>query len=110
MNDVAFPTKTLTYLAAARPVIMAMDGDAADVINEARAGLVVPPDDPRALARAIETLASASLQDRQTMGANGRRYARDHFARDRISDQLELTLTKYAKRPHGDSRQRKTYL
>jgi colanic acid biosynthesis glycosyl transferase WcaI len=99
MNDLALPTKTLSYLAAARPVIMAMRGDATEVIKQARAGVVLPPDDPRALAEAISGLASASTHDRVTMGTNGREYARVHFARGRIFDDLERTLASHAK-PH----------
>ncbi len=50
--------KVFEYLAAERPILAAVppDGAAADLIREADAGIVCPPDDVAALRRALETL------------------------------------------------------
>jgi glycosyltransferase involved in cell wall biosynthesis len=52
------PAKVYEYLAAERPILAAVptDGAAADLIREAGAGLVVPPDDIDAIERALREL------------------------------------------------------
>jgi glycosyltransferase involved in cell wall biosynthesis len=52
--------KVFEYLAAERPVLAAVppDGAAAELIQQADAGLVAPPDDPAALRAALEELVS----------------------------------------------------
>jgi colanic acid biosynthesis glycosyl transferase WcaI len=54
--DGALPTKLFEILAAARPVILASRGEAATLVREAAAGLVVAPEDPHALAAAFQRL------------------------------------------------------
>jgi glycosyltransferase involved in cell wall biosynthesis len=68
------PCKTQSYLACGKPIIMAAKGDAADLINEARAGLVVRPADPLDLARAVRELYLMPHDKRQKMGEQGRSY------------------------------------
>src|SRR5262249_22780976 len=52
--------KVFEYLAAERPILAAVppNGAAADLIREARAGVVAPPDDPEALGAALGALVS----------------------------------------------------
>ena len=73
------PSKMFEYLAAGRPVIGAMAGEAAQILREAGAR-VVPPADSGALADAIRALA-ADPQRRQPMGRQGRCYVEEHFDR-----------------------------
>jgi colanic acid biosynthesis glycosyl transferase WcaI len=68
------PQKTQVSLASGRPVLMAVRGDAADIIQKAGAGLTCPPDDAEALAKAIQGLSQMSDEDREAMGAAGRAY------------------------------------
>lgn len=72
--EITIPSKTQAYLAIGRPVIMAVRGDAANLIKEAEAGITCHPDDPEALAKAVETLLQLPLSERQNMGDRGRRY------------------------------------
>jgi hypothetical protein len=65
---ITIPSKTQAYLAAGRPIIMGVAGDAADMIRSAAAGVVVPPEDAKALASAIETLADMPAEQRAAMG------------------------------------------
>ena len=68
------PSKTQVSLASGRPVIMAVRGDAADVIERAGAGPVVPPEDEEGLARAMLELCAMPAEDRERLGARGREY------------------------------------
>jgi hypothetical protein len=67
------PSKVFECLAAAKPVIGSVTGEAAQILSEA-GGLVVPPEDSDALAAAIRDLASDPAR-RRAMGRAGRAYA-----------------------------------
>src|SRR5262249_11105893 len=54
---ITIPSKTQFYLAMGKPILMGIRGDAADLIKNAGAGVVVEPEDARALAQAILDLA-----------------------------------------------------
>jgi len=73
------PSKMFEYLAAGKPVVAALAGEAAQILREAGAW-VVPPADSEALAAAIRTLA-ADPERRQAMGRQGRCYVEKHFDR-----------------------------
>jgi len=83
------PTKLLEYMACERPVIVAVDGQTRQLVEEARAGVFVPPEDSQALAQAICELARDPERRRQ-MGANGRqsivaKLSREQTAQDYIA-------------------------
>lgn len=75
------PSKMLGIMAAARPVVAAMnlDGDAPRLIEAAQCGLVVPPEDSQALAEAVLALYNNETL-RVSLGQNGRRYAEEHLS------------------------------
>jgi glycosyltransferase involved in cell wall biosynthesis len=77
----ALPTKLLEAMAAGRPVVLAARGEAVRLVEEERCGVVVPPEDPRALAEALMALA-ADPSRRAAMGAAGRRTAEQRFGRE----------------------------
>ena len=78
------PTKLLEYMACERPVIVAVDGQARQLVEEARAGIFVEPEDSGALVNAILAL-SADPERRQRMGANGRGYIVARLSRERTA-------------------------
>ena len=82
----AVPSKTLSYLCAGRASIVAAPAanEAARVVEEAQAGLVVSPDDPTGIVSAAERF----LQDGALLAqcaANARSYAEAHFSIDAIA-------------------------
>ena len=83
------PSKVQSYLACAKPVIAALDGEGALVIAEARAGLACPAGDPKALADAVLAMYHMPETERQVMGLRGRSYFEKHFARTILLDRLE---------------------
>jgi glycosyltransferase involved in cell wall biosynthesis len=74
------PTKTQAYMAAARPILMSVDGDAARLITEAGGGIAVPPEDSLALADAIVRMARLPREAREAMGRAGRAYYDAHLS------------------------------
>jgi glycosyltransferase involved in cell wall biosynthesis len=76
----AIPSKMLEAMAAAKPVILGVEGEAKEILLEAEAGIAVPPDDSAALSKAILSLCQHPELGR-ALGANGRRAVRERFSR-----------------------------
>ena len=73
----SLPTKVLEYLAHGIPVITTPLPEARRIVEESGGGVVVPFDDPDAVAEAIVRMASGSF--RRECAENGRRAVRDRF-------------------------------
>jgi glycosyltransferase involved in cell wall biosynthesis len=84
------PSKMFEYLAAGRPVIGAVAGEAAQILREA-GSVVVPPGDAAALAAAIAELA-ADPQRRAAIAASGRAYVERFFDRAELARQYRKIL------------------
>jgi len=87
MYATVYPNKVFDYMAAGRPIILAIEGVIQEVVEEASAGICVPPGDPVALAHSILRLA-ADPEGRRAMGLNGRRYLEQHFDRSTLAAHL----------------------
>ena len=79
------------YMAAARPTIFAAESHN-NPIAEASAGITVAPEDPRAIARAVQALAAMSADERWAMGLRARRYIEEHHDFTVLARRLELVL------------------
>jgi glycosyltransferase involved in cell wall biosynthesis len=86
-----YPNKVFDYMAAARPVILAIDGAIRDVVEAARAGLFVPPGDAEAVARAVQWLAEHPREGR-AMGRAGRKHVEENFHRSLLAAHLERVM------------------
>ncbi|MDW8226245.1 MAG: glycosyltransferase family 4 protein, partial [Anaerolineales bacterium] len=82
-----YPNKVFDYMAAGRPILLAIDGVIREVVESAGCGLFVPPGDPQALAEAIVALTADPERARQ-MGLAGRAYLETHFNRRRLAEHL----------------------
>lgn len=83
------PSKVQSYMACGRPVVAALDGEGARVVEEACAGIVVPAEDATALAEAVVRLSEMPSSERDAMGRNGRRYFLQEFERDALITRLD---------------------
>jgi colanic acid biosynthesis glycosyl transferase WcaI len=95
VSDIAFPSKTVTLLSAARPVAASVsaNSEVARVLARSNGGLVTEPGQAGALAESILEL----FQDpkrRLAMGEDGRRYARQHWDEDITLPTFESHLLK----------------
>lgn len=86
------PGKVQSYLACGRPVIGALNGAGAKVINESCAGYSVASDDVEGLAQAVLKMSYLSDQERDDMGQAARRYYEEHFERNALVDRLEAWM------------------
>lgn len=91
VSEVAFPSKIVTYLAAARPIIASVNpqSEVADITRECGAGKVVAAEDAEALLAAIHELRENDLKE---LGGNGFHYAKQRWAADRVLGRLEKHL------------------
>ncbi len=88
------PSKVLSYLCAARPVLAAIPPEnlAARILTGKDAGRVTPPHDVEAFVANAETLlADAGL--RETLGRNARDYAESRFRIKDIGERFETILS-----------------
>jgi glycosyltransferase involved in cell wall biosynthesis len=69
--EITIPSKTYSYLAAAKPILAAADGELANLINKLKAGVVCPPEDALTLAEAVRRLAALTEAERTALGQAG---------------------------------------
>jgi glycosyltransferase involved in cell wall biosynthesis len=82
-----YPNKVFDYMAAGRPVVLAIDGVIRNVVETAVCGIFAQPGDPAAVAQAIVRLAADRSASR-VMGLNGRRTVEAQFSRAASADKL----------------------
>lgn len=97
MYSLVFPNKVFDYMAAGRPVILAIKGVIREVIETSQAGIFVSPGDSSALARTIENLANDRVYARE-MGLRGRAYVEENYNRTRLAEKLAQVMVQICKR------------
>jgi colanic acid biosynthesis glycosyl transferase WcaI len=95
------PGKVQTYLSSGIPIIGVLDGEGAQVIQEAQAGYTCNAGDADALAEAVRRMAALSPAQRLAMGRSGKLYYDAQFRKEFLMDALEghfenLILDQYA--------------
>ena len=86
----------------ARPVIGCRAGGPEDIIVDGETGLLVPPQDPSALADAIATLVS-SPEQRREMGRAGRRRLLDRYSHTAMAEEFVTVYQKMLNASGGNS-------
>jgi glycosyltransferase involved in cell wall biosynthesis len=66
------PSKMIDFMAAGKPILLAARGESARILGAAGAGVIVPPEDPHALAAAVQSLAASPAPE---LGERGRAFA-----------------------------------
>jgi glycosyltransferase involved in cell wall biosynthesis len=87
----ALPSKMFDAMACKRPVVLSAEGEAAAILQEAEAGIVLPPQDSSALASALRQLKQDAGQ-REQYGENGRRTTVAHYSRQAQAAELVRML------------------
>lgn len=100
-----YATKIFDYMAMKKPVILAMDGEAAQLVNEeANCGIAVGPGQTQALREAILDLYH-DPEKRRSLGENGYSFVQRHRAADELA-QRYLELLKAASHARRIERRR----
>jgi glycosyltransferase involved in cell wall biosynthesis len=95
LYSTVYPNKVFDYMAAGRPVILAITGVIREVVETAKAGVSIDPGDPLSLANAIRYLADHTDESR-LMGLNGRYCIETQFDRPILGEKL-YSLLNYLK-------------
>ncbi len=99
------PVALMEYMAAARPVVATAVGGVPDVLHDGVDGVLVPPDDPAALASAIRRLLrDPDLAGR--LGSQAQRRQRAAFGMDAMVRRVEDLYLEHLDRARGGRRAR----
>lgn len=72
--EITVPSKTQAYMAMGKPVLMAVAGDAADLIQRAECGCVATSEDVESIQQAILRIYHLSASEQLQMSLNARNY------------------------------------
>jgi colanic acid biosynthesis glycosyl transferase WcaI len=91
--SMTIPGKIQSYLAVGKPVIAALNGEGADVIRSANAGITCPAGSSVGLSEAVLKLSELTVSERQAMGENGYEFSKREFDRQVIVSMAEKHLS-----------------
>ncbi len=83
------PAKIASYMAAAKPLLVSMNGEGAAAVAEANCGFSSPAGDVQSLAQNMLALYNESQQTRLEMGKRAFHYYQSHYTRRAVLDRLE---------------------
>ncbi|WP_080964295.1 MULTISPECIES: glycosyltransferase [Pseudomonas] len=84
----AIPTKLLDYMACGRPVLCGVEGEAAEIVKDAKAGMVFEPNNGHQLSVIIADL-MRNEPLRNKMGQSGAQYVKSNF--DAVQSRTAMT-------------------
>lgn len=93
----AIPSKLFEAMGAGKPIVLAVEGEAEEILAESKAGIAVPPESPREMAEALMTLWHHPKLCRE-FGLNGRRAAINNFTRSKQAASYVAILEKVMQR------------
>ncbi len=102
--SMTIPGKMQAYLGSGIPVLAMLNGEGADIVIKAEAGLVSPAGDGEALAQNVIKLAAMGEIEWTRLGENGRRFCTTQFDRSMLIGRLENWLQEIIKRNHDHVR------
>jgi len=71
---ITIPSKTQAYMAVGKPLLMAVEGDVADLVKAAGCGVIAEPENPESIADAALKLFSLSSAERNAMTERSKEY------------------------------------
>lgn len=95
--ELTIPSKIQAYLAAGKPVLASLNGEGAQVVLEAKAGLASPAGDSAALAANILKIKQMPSDERDTLGRQGKSYFLEYFETESQARHLAETLSAMGK-------------
>jgi glycosyltransferase involved in cell wall biosynthesis len=87
------PYKVQCYMACGKPIIGSLNGEGARIISDANAGVCADASRPDMLMKNILQMMALSKEDRAVMGAAGRTFFEQNYAKEKVYHDLERWLT-----------------
>jgi colanic acid biosynthesis glycosyl transferase WcaI len=103
--EITIPHKIFSYMASGKPILAAVQGDAANVITSAGAGITCPPEDAEALACAVHELYEMPAPEREAMARSGLRAAQEEYSREVLVSQIASLLSSLVEPGKSDKKE-----
>lgn len=78
--SITIPSKTQAYMSAGKPILMAVEGDAANLVVDSKCGLIAEPENSVSLKKAIAKIMQLNGAERVLMADNGKRFYNEKLA------------------------------
>lgn len=101
LSGLTMPSKLQATLAAGRPIVASVEGDAAEVIHDSGSGWVVPAGNATALADSLRMACNVGREGLDKIGLRGREYYQRVFAARHGVDRVEQLLVDAASSGRG---------
>jgi lipopolysaccharide/colanic/teichoic acid biosynthesis glycosyltransferase len=98
---ITIPSKTQAYLAAGKPILMGVRGDAADLVERAGSGIVCEPGNPQSIAEAVRQLVNTGKERLAEMGRAGRAFYERELSVSVGVEKFDRVLKMAAQRTDG---------
>jgi glycosyltransferase involved in cell wall biosynthesis len=96
--EITIPSKTQAYMAAGRPILIGVPGDAVDLVMRANAGLQCEPENPQSIADAVCRLYAMPRTELDALGQNGKQFYQQQLSFELAVSRLEETFAQAAKK------------
>lgn len=94
--EICVPSKLAAYLGCQKPILMASEGDSANLINATKGGVTCPAEEPLAMADAILKLYQMSPEQRSNLGLAGRHAFLEQYSQEVLIKRHEELLMQVA--------------
>ncbi|MDA8117008.1 MAG: glycosyltransferase family 4 protein [Actinomycetota bacterium] len=99
LYEITIPSKTQAYMALGRPILMAVKGDAAALVEASHSGVTCVPGDGKSIAAAVEALLRTGPADLRRMGNNAAAFYERELSMAVGAAKIERLLAGAAGRP-----------
>lgn len=96
VRKVASPIKVFEYMSMGMPVVTADVGEWSEIVKKNNTGIVIPPEDPKAIADAIMTYEDEELWRKHSN--NGIKLINEQYSWEKIIKNLKPVYERYSKR------------
>lgn len=97
----AFPNVLGEAMACSVPCVTTDVGDSGDIVHDT--GIVVPPSDTDALARALEAMVRKSPEERQALGRVAREHIQGHYCLDSVVERYAALYQQSSTSGHSEN-------
>lgn len=93
--SITIPSKTQAYMAVSKPILMAVNGDAADLVRQSGGGIVAESEDPHSLAEAVEKFAMMSPDELAHLAAQSGKFYKKNLSLEAGVDRFSTLFGRF---------------